>query len=228
MSITQTDNENNKNPYFLINDFLYHYSNEYIETLKNTLYSKNILIKDYDEENMLLLYTKFNTSIKTELQRECRSLVLDKNTFKIVSYSCETPLINNDAYNYLNYIYQYNYNYIDDYDIVSPCFEGSLISIFYNNNKWYISTRKNIIINSDDNNPHYLMFINTLKKANYDNFDIFCQTLDNTKSYYYVLIHHQNTNVLDYSSIFGNEYMKLSLIARDSILFVLGHSIFFI
>jgi len=50
------------------------------------------------------------------------------------------------------------------------------------------------------------MFEEILKKAGYDNFDDFCSKLDKNKSYYFVLIHHKNKHIIDYSSQFGKEY----------------------
>ena len=60
----------------------------------------------------------------TELKRECRSLVLDK-TFKIKSYSCETPLM------------KFNRDELNDKYQITQCYEGTLLSLFMHNDKWY-------------------------------------------------------------------------------------------
>ena len=191
-------------PHFLINDYLENtFNTESLHNFKNDLYKKGILSKYYDKDKLLLIYTNYNTVITSQLQRECRSLVIDIEKLKIISYSCETPLLNNEGYEYLNN---------NTIDIVRACYEGTFISIFNNNDIWYMSTRKSIQ-NQDSELKclHYDMFIDILKLNNYENFNDFCKTLDKNHSYYYTLIHHANKNVIDYTDLFGNNYMKLCL-----------------
>ena len=97
-------------PKFLIKNLLKSYQGS-IDKLNSELYHKNILLKDYKEDNLILLYTKYNSTITSELQRECRSLVIDRNSIlsqqedslvNMLSYSCEIPLLNNDGYAYLH------------------------------------------------------------------------------------------------------------------------------
>lgn len=192
-------------PKFLINDIL-NSNYESIDKLKNTLYSKGIQLKEYKDDNLLLIYTNFNTLITSELQRECRSLVVDFKTSKIISYSCETPLLNNDGLTYLK-----NKDNINDK--ITICYDGSYVSLFFHNNKWYFSTRKNLIHQDQNeiNCKQYDMFIDIIKNYGSDNFNIFCDNLDKNKSYHFTLIHYMNKNIIDYTKLFGNNYMKLCL-----------------
>lgn len=87
----------------------------------------NLLILDYDQI----------TSPKTHpVVMECRGLILEKDTYKIV-FRCMERFFNyteagTDKLDYSNAEY---------YDKV----DGSLIKIFYYNSKWYIATRGTII-----------------------------------------------------------------------------------
>lgn len=209
-------------PKFLINDLLEEHKKnnpnnlpENITKLKKTLYEKGILSKEYLEDNLLLLYHKYNSPITTELERECRSLVIDLTNLKIKSYSCESPRLNKEGQELLANP--------TEKQIITTCYEGTLLSLFHHNGKWYNSTRrcldsnKSIFTNGDKqtltscNVSHFSMFEEILKNAGYNNFDDFCSRLDKNKSYYFVLIHHKNKHIIDYSSQFGENYGRACL-----------------
>ncbi len=80
------------NPIFCISELINNFPE--LETFRNELYKKNILSKDYVDENLFLVYHKFDQQSTTLLDRECRSMVLDRNNKQIVSFSCETPIVN--------------------------------------------------------------------------------------------------------------------------------------
>lgn len=186
----------------LINDF------PELETFKNELYKKNILSKDYVDENLFLVYHKFEQQSTTNLDRECRSLVLDRDSKQIISFSCETPIMNTEALEYL-------LSHQQDEKIITKCYEGTLLSVFYHGSKWYVSTRR--CLNSDesvwgDNKSHLNMFMDVLNNSGYETLDNFTNKLDKSYCYYFVLIHYQNKNVVDYDNEFGKEYKKLSLV----------------
>ena len=191
-----------------------------IEDLKKILYKNGILYKDYTDDNLLLIYHKYNTPVKNFLVKESRSLVIDKNTKKIISYSCEIPNIINDQDSfsfYLNKIKENNSNENSCY--ATECYEGSLLSVFYINDKWYISTRR--CLNSKDSKfnekSHYDLFEDIILSSN-NTINDFYDKLDKDKSYYFVLLHHLNKNIIDYSIKFNNkEYKYLCLISiRDN------------
>ncbi len=190
-------------PKFLINDFLQNTNN--FDNLRKKLYEKGIYTKDYIEHGLFLLYHKFDVPITTELERESRSLIIDKDTMKMVSYSCETPYMNDDG---LKKIVENKDN------IITQCYEGTYLSVFNNKDKWYVSTRrcvdsKESLFNTELS--HFDMFEETLKDISYDSFDLFSTKLDKSKSYYFVLIHYLNKHVIDYSKEFGENYKKLCL-----------------
>jgi hypothetical protein len=193
------------NPIFYITELINNFTE--LEIFKNELYKKNILSKDYVDENLFLVYHKFEQHTSTNLDRECRSLVLDRTTKQIISFSCETPIINTNALEHL-------LNNQQEDKIITKCYEGTLLSVFYHGSKWYVSTRR--CLNSDesmwgDNKSHFNMFMEVLNNSGYETLDNFTDKLDKTYCYYFVLIHHQNKNVVDYDTEFGKEYKKLSL-----------------
>lgn len=223
-----------ESPKFIINNYL---SRKYesFESLQSTLFENGILTKDYPDDGLFLLYHKYDTPAYTELEMECRSLVVNRETLKIVAYSCEVPRLNTDGINFLKTI---DINKTNRPVIVNDCYEGTLLSLFYHNNKWYLSSRrcldsrdslmyKNIDIDSlkDDDKieasklkslSHFNMFEEILQRNNMT-FDEFTSELDTELSYYFVLIHHKNKHIIDYTYLFSSNYGKLLLIsARKS------------
>jgi hypothetical protein len=197
-------------PTFLITQYLD--SSMLIPDLIKHLYKLHgILAKHYEKDNLLLLYHPHDITNTTELERECRSLVVDSLTLKILSYSCETPLMNNDG---MNYILNNPENQIHNI-----CYEGTYLSVFFHNNKWYVSTRRclnsqeSVFTNSESISykSHFDMFEDILKLEGYESFNNFCEILNPSQSYYFVLIHHQNKHIIDYTKIFGIDYSRLCL-----------------
>lgn len=203
-------------PTFLITNYLD--STIPINELEKKLYKQHgILTKYYEQDNLLLLYHPHNSTNTTELERECRSLILDSTTLRIVSYSCETPLLNNEGMKYL-------LNNTEE-QIHNVCYEGTYLSVFFHNNKWYISTRRclnshdSVFTNADSTTykSHFDMFEEVLKLEGYESFNNFCEQLNTSYSYYFVLIHHQNRHVIDYTHLFGIDYARLCLTSvRDT------------
>lgn len=201
-------------PTFLINSYINDCNKDSSELCKN-LFKQGIMSKQLENENLILIYNKYDDHNMSELKRECRSLILDKKTLEIKAYSCETPKL----------ILGKETIQDSSSNIINMCYEGTLLSVFYYNNIWYISTRRcfdssqSVFNTSVDSvsKSHYLMFEEVLSKTEYINFESFSKMLDQTKSYYFVLIHHQNKHIIDYSYRFGDKYTYLCLVSiRDS------------
>ena len=193
----------NNSPLFLINNILLNINKT---NIRKELFKKSIITKEYIDEGLILLYYKFESPVINELQRECRSLILNLDTLKIVSYSCETSLLNKDGLDFL--IVNHNKK-----KIINDCYEGTYLSLFNFNDKWYLSTRrcldsKESKINSKS---HFEMFEDVLKKSNYKDFNDFTNKLLKNNSYYFILIHHENKHIIDYSYKFNENYTKLCL-----------------
>ena len=178
-----------------------------LKTLRSTLFERGIYSKEYLDDNMLLVYHKYTMTVKTDEDRECRSLVICTKTNKILAYSGEVPRLNKEGMEYL-------ITNSNKPTIINKCYEGTLLSLYYNNDKWYVSTRrcldsKESKFNSDIS--HYKMFEDVLEKTEYKTFDKFSENLNKEYSYYFVLIHHLNKHLINYNTEFGKDYTKLCL-----------------
>jgi hypothetical protein len=192
------------NPQFLITEYLKNTNADMtLEDLRKKLYEKGVLTKDYIDDNLVLLYHKYDSPITHELERECRSLVINRTTFEIISYSCETPRLNNEGMEFL-------ITNPTEKQEINTCYEGTYLSVFYHSDKWYISTRRCLnsqeSVLTDTTTSHYEMFLDVLTNAGYKDFNDFNSKLDKSKSYYFVLIHHKNKNTIDYSKMYGENY----------------------
>ena len=117
----------------LISNFISN-SNSNVESLRKKLYEKGLLSKDYKEEGLFLIYNRYENNKKNDMELECRSVILNRETLDIVCYTCNTPICNMKA---LNIILKNNNN-LEFYN----CYEGTLLSVFNHNDKWYTSTRR--------------------------------------------------------------------------------------
>ncbi len=197
---------------FIINTFvekLQGDSTEKLEKLKQNLKKEKIHYKDYPDDGLILIFNDFNKQNKSELERECRSIILDRNTLNIVSYSCNDPLCNSEAKHFLLN------NSIENSDqSIFQCYEGSLLSVYYFGNKWYVSTRKCLDSSKSvwkNDKSHYTMLLETLNSIEIGDINDFTSSLDTNFCYYFVLVHHENINVINYTNKFGENYKKIIL-----------------
>jgi hypothetical protein len=194
---------------FLISNYVKNNTkdNNDIKLLQENLYKMGILLKDYPEDNLVLLYNKYENKNRSVIELECRSVILDRTTFDIVCYTCPTPIYNIDALNYL-------VKHTDKKKDIFRCYEGSLLSLYFYNNKWYISSRKCLDCKDSviNDNSHYDMFMDVLRQDNFNSFEDFTYKLDKNYTYHFVLIHHRNENIVNYKLEFGENYKKLCFI----------------
>ena len=97
----------------------------------------SICIKPYkDESNLLLIHNDFNSKNVTNIYKECRSftLAIDNLVAKIVSYSHET-------------FHNIDFVPVSD-DIFEQMYEGTMITTFNYNNKWYFHTSRSTNIDT--------------------------------------------------------------------------------
>ena len=193
-------------PQFLISDYIKN-SND-TEEFRNTLFKKGIMTKYYEDDKLLLVYTKFEDAsyTSTDLKSECRSLIVDVEDKQIVSYTCNTPICNLEAMNYL-------IGHNEQTKKIYKCYEGTLMSLFHNRDKWYLSTRRCLDSKSSvwNENSHFDLFMDVLKDEGYEQFDDFTANLNKDWCYNFILIHHKNKNIVDYTKEFGDNYKKLCL-----------------
>ena len=165
----------------------------------------NIMTKEYP--GMTIYYNKYDNKHKTQLESASRSVIMDDN-YNVLCYTCNTPIYNSDA---IQYLWRNKYKEKTTY----VCYEGSFMSLFNHNNEWYLASRKNIIkIGAEENEESGGQFKMFMEVLNQDNITIneFCAKLNAEYTYHFVLIHHQNKNIVDYEAMFGKEYKKLGFI----------------
>ena len=177
-----------------------------LEELLLKLYNEHrIMSKDFPEHNVVILYNHFNMKKKSQLEKECRSTILDRTTFKILCNSCPTPIYNIEA---LRYMWQNQHLPKESY----ICYEGAYVSLFFHE-KWYVATRTCIYSDASEETDHYKQFMDVLRNDGYANLNSFTAKLAINMTYHFVLIHHLNNNIVNYVPEFGNEYAKLCFIS---------------
>jgi hypothetical protein len=203
----------------------------YIKNLKNIdnvnkhlFQTHNIMTKDFPDLDMTIYYNKYSNKHKSTIELASRSVIMSRGVDKerkVICYTCPTPLYNHEATSYLNRN--------KDKDRSSyVCYEGSLMSVFNYNGKWYIASRRNLYsdnmviketketkendVEKQENSHQFKMFLEVLENDGYATFDDFTKELDNMYSYHFVLIHHLNENIVNYVNIFGPNYKKLCFI----------------
>ena len=172
------------------------------ETLLNK--TKNIYIKEWKDSNLFMITNNFTKKIVnfTNLEQECRSVILEKDTLNIICYSYDDIYYNQDAKDFL--IKNNSFE-----KTIQECFEGTLLSVFYYNNKWNVATRRCIDSsksNWNSNKSHFDMFLECI---NID-FNEFTSYLNKENNYFFVIVHHENKHIVDYTDYFNDkEYKKI-------------------
>ena len=189
-------------------------------TLVNFLkinFNHQIYVKKIND-SLLLIHNNFNNNceIDPELFNECKSIVIDISTEKpkIVSYTHDN----------INYYILERYKlkdepYINHYE---ESYEGTLISVFNHNDEWILTTSRCGNIDKsyyyNKNKSFGAMFDECLTNFITDPNprQAFLDTLDKNNCYYFVLVHYENKNLIDYSTRFGNEYkLLIHTLTRD-------------
>lgn len=192
--------------------------------------------KFFHEPDLVLLhntYKRVDVTHFKQLYDECRSVVLDMSAPNgqniIVSYADHIPDRMVDA--------QYAAVMSPD-DKCIECYEGTVVTVYNYNNKWYFGTSSCPSVNSSKfhhpNMSHGDMLNDALTRifpSDSDEMDDnsssnknairekFTSILDPSKAYAFVLVHHINRHVIDYSPVYGEvEYAKLIHIStRDRV-----------
>lgn len=192
--------------YSIYNEFIdfLNITNITFKKLRNELLYKNngvrkyrFNIKEYD--NIALIY--YDKNIKETINRSSniqkfednlKSIVIDKETLNIISVNFTKKISNEHGYYILENFDDKKWNNVE----IEKKYDGVMITLFYHNNKWNIASKKDI-------NEKYG--------------DLFMECVDNTlfeklnkdNKYYFILIHHRNFNLIDYTFEFGKFYKKI-------------------
>jgi hypothetical protein len=182
------------------------------ESLRNVLLKdyNDIYIKESNDSNLVMISNSFLKKKLSydDIYSECRSIVFDKDKLTVVCYTYDDIIYNDEA---RNFILEH-----DTYErVIYECFEGTLISLYYYNDQWNMSTRR--CLNSklskwQSNKSYYELFLECVNSS----FDEFTSHLSKSNNYFFVLVHHENKNIVDYTKLLGENYKEIvHVITRD-------------
>lgn len=109
---------------------------EYLNSLSNNINESldiirdknpNITVKEFDN----LVIFKYKNKYDTEIVRNCRGLILDKNTKKII---CQSNIGTSSFEDFIK-------NVSIENCVIEENLEGTLINVYYYNNRWNVSTK---------------------------------------------------------------------------------------
>jgi|694.fasta_scaffold00528_57 hypothetical protein len=202
---------------------------DYPSILLNILKEKQLwpalkIKKFKNDKNLCLIHNSYKTDIREEfkvLYDECRSVILDFTRSignnVVISYTNSIPIRQS--------INDYTTNIYKPTDKSYIAMDGTLISVYYHNNKWYFGSSCCPDINgskfSHPTKTHGYMLDEVLYEMFKNKVDIndpnisltlrtlFTSNLSPLFSYEFVLIHHENIHIIDYTNILGLNYKYL-------------------
>ncbi len=206
--------------------FSLNYANVLLEVLKQKHMWPVIKVKKFKNNNNLCLlhnsYKRDDVGEFQELYDKCRSVVLDFSRSVgnnvVISISNSIP-IRSTIQNYTTNIYEPS-------DKCFMALDGTLITIYYHDGVWHFGSSSCPDINSSKfshkDKTHGMMFDEALYEIYKSNVDIAdpnislilrnlftSQNLNPLYSYDFVLVHHENKHIIDYTSLMGENYKFL-------------------
>lgn len=201
----------------------------FTQMLKTKRYWPALQWKKFRDDSGLLLlhntYKRTDVDAFQGLYDECRSVVLDLNApeGENVVISLANAIPERMA------VEEYK-NKAETNDLCQVSYEGTVISVYYYKDKWYFSTSSCPSVNMSryihPTKRHGTMLDEVLAVAFPSDSDAsdeasdvrehFTENLDTGLVYYFILVHHENTHLMDYTAVFGAEYKKLiHILTRD-------------
>jgi hypothetical protein len=206
------------------------YANCLIYLLKKYHFWPFMKVKKFRGRSDIVLlhnsYLRKNVDNFKELYEQCRSVVLDfslENNNIVVTYANSTPE-RIDCNNYINSIYSPE-------DKVYEAYDGTIITVYNYKDEWFFGTSSCPDANSSKfSHPtkrHGNMFDEILFKIFKEHIsaeemsaltsdeislklrNLFAQHLDTSMAYEFIIVHHENKHIVDYSGLLGNDYMEL-------------------
>ena len=105
------------------------------EQSKVILQGLGLIVKEYEKDNLYLVkYDKNKSLMDNEDVKKCRSIILEKNTNRLISVA-PIKSLENDVYHK-----KYIENNVSNV-VIEEFYDGTMINVFKYNNKVYISTR---------------------------------------------------------------------------------------
>ena len=147
-------------------------------------------LKISEKDNYYLFkYSQINSDFSNPIVNESRGIILTKNDYRVVRLA---------FYKFFNLQEQYAAKLDWDSSYATEKIDGSLISVWYDNNKWHISTNGGIdAYDSPLENPLYQNFGKLFEVAA-DNSNFIFEELNTNYCYTYELVSPYNKVVIDY------------------------------
>lgn len=161
-----------------------------INILAEPPYSLKIKI---NKELTLFKYSQFDSDFNIQLVREARGIIFDKNW----------DIICHPFHKIGNYGESYAYNNIDfKHSYIMEKIDGSILKIFFYNNKWNVGTNSTIYANtatiSDNSDITFEdLFYDIISK---EDFITITNTFNKNNTYLFELVHPKNKIVIDYGN----------------------------
>lgn len=207
------------------------YANCLLTILKKYHLWPSMQIKKFKGRTDIVLlhntYKRVDVNSYQELYDQCRSVVLDftlsMNNNVVVTYANSIPeRINIDTY--MNNLYNENDKYYEAYD-------GTMITVYYYKDKWYFGTTSCPDANSSKFSHPTKRHGNMLDDILFEYYknmfteeqivnlnpsiisekirQMFTDNLDKSMAYEFLIIHHENKHIIDYTPILGSNYKVL-------------------
>jgi hypothetical protein len=206
------------------------YANCLISLLKKYHLWPMMKVKKFKGRDDIVLlhntYSRKNVDNFKELYEQCRSVVLDfslNNNNIVVTYANSIPE-RIDYNTYINTLYSPE-------DKVYEAYDGTTITIYNYKDEWYFGTSSCPDANSSKfSHPtkrHGNMFDEILFKYYKTHFtaeevsalsadeislklrSIFVKYLDPNMAYEFIIVHHENKHIIDYTGLLGENYMEM-------------------
>lgn len=140
--------------------------------------------EDKENANLAVIFNDSNSNIENEFVRFFNGVIIDKNTLKIVCYTFDKCMEDNVI----------NKELFDTDMIIQPVFEGTLIRVFYHNDRWNISTKK--MINAFNAKWASEKSFGEMFNEIFGDYSEYCKVLPNTNYCYSFLMGHKENNII--------------------------------
>ena len=165
---------------------LQNYINNNIDDYINKFRNHGLVVRLFSKENLILVKYKFNQKLSEDWMKYCRGCIINKLTNQLIfippikAEEIKYPISNETTLDLFNE----NVN-------ITTLIDGTMINLFYHNDKWIMSTRSDIgCLNKWNNKVNFKkMFEESIGDQNY------LDKLDQNLTYSFVLINKKNRNI---------------------------------
>ena len=178
------------------------------KVFKNEPY--NLKVKEDNDNNNLymLCYKRNNLNKDISFINECRGIILEKDTNKVVCYTLpkinKVNIMDEEIINKINNSIKDNSEIENNFDWntikVEESIDGSHIRLYYYGDKWCISTTRMVDASKSrwgNRKSYYEMFMDAYNNIKNDKFNF--DNLDKEYCYGFVLQHPDNEIVVEYN-----------------------------